>query len=196
MTLNLPAPGNWCGEMTLQTRPSPANWSQVRMSNSKAQSLQELAEKVESRRRRTSFWYRSIEDQRVDLGTIYADNDESRHSSWTKLRWKFGRFQEHKLQGTSDFFDTTQKLMLNHQSEILNVTTIEWTSLSWTRSTLSHDQLIMWTKAKVRVNSHSVLCLGKMPVHSEANGRWENQVKYFSTVQFLQGIAGSRWRTD
>ena len=43
----------------------------------------------------------------------------------------------------------------------LNVNTIDSTSLSWTRSTLSHDQVTQWTKAKVRIYSDSVLCLGR-----------------------------------
>ena len=44
-----------------------------------------------------------LDDQRVDLGIIHVDNDESLHSPWTKLRWQFGSFQEHKLRGTSEF---------------------------------------------------------------------------------------------
>ena len=59
-----------------------------------------------------------------------------------------------------NLFDITQKLV-HMQGEILDVKTIEWTSLSWTRSTLSHDQVMKWTKAKVRVYSDSALCLGK-----------------------------------
>ena len=37
MTLNLPAPGNWGGEMNLQAQPAPANWSEVRTSKSEGQ---------------------------------------------------------------------------------------------------------------------------------------------------------------
>ena len=47
-------------------------------------------------------------------------------------------------------FNITQKLILEHSEEILNVYTIESASPSWTRSTLAHDQMIQWTKAKVR----------------------------------------------
>ena len=90
---------------------------------------------------------------------------------------KYGSKQEHELRGIQNLFDITQKLILHHQSEILNVTTIVWTSLSWMRSTLSHDQVITWTKAKVRIASDSVLCLVTLSDHSEANRRWENQVK-------------------
>ena len=50
-----------------------------------------------------------------------------------------------------NIFDITQKLMLEHQAEILYVSPIDWTAPSWTRSTLTHDQAITWTKAKVQV---------------------------------------------
>ena len=59
--------------------------------------------------------------------------------------------------------------MLDHQAEILNATTIDWTAPSWAISALTHDQVITWTKAKVRVYSDSVLCLEKTSDHSEAN---------------------------
>ena len=58
-------------------------------------------------------------------------------------------------------FDITQRLILDHQAEILNVSPIYWTAPSWTRSTLTYDQVITWKKAKVRVYSDSVLCLGR-----------------------------------
>ena len=47
-----------------------------------------------------------------------------------------------------NLFDITKKLVFFKQSEILNMNMIECTSFSWTRSTLSHDQVIQWTKAK------------------------------------------------
>ena len=59
-------------------------------------------------------------------------------------------------------FNITQKLMLEHSEEILNVNTVDSASLSWTRSVLSHDQVIQWTEATVRTYSDSVLCLGTL----------------------------------
>ena len=112
------------------------------------ESLQEPAEKVESRKRRTSNWYRSVEDQRIDLGTNLC-----------RLRWKPPSILDQitlniwKYTGTRTsrnfriYSDITQKLMLDHQAEILNVTTIDWTSPSWTRSTLPDDQVISWKKS-------------------------------------------------
>ena len=43
----------------------------------------------------------------------------------------------------------------------------------------THDQVITWTKARVRVYSDSGTCLGKMSEHSEANQRWKHQVDEF-----------------
>ena len=86
-------------------------------------------------------------------------------------------------------------------TQILNVTTIDWTAPSWARSTLSHDQVITWTMGKVRVYSDSVPCLGKRSDHSEANRRWENQVEEFrqsNSFRELLGIDGEtiefEWR--
>ena len=74
-------------------------------------------------------------------------------------------------------FNAAQKLILEHSEEILNVNTIDSASPSWTRSVLCHDQVIQWTKAKVRVYSNSVLCLGKMNESKEAIEIWEGQVE-------------------
>ena len=78
-----------------------------------------------------------------------------------------------------DLFVTAQKLILDHQAEILNVTRTGWTAPSWTRSTLVHDQVIKWAKAKVHVYTDSVLCLEKMQEHSGANKKWIDQLREF-----------------
>ena len=44
--------------------------------------------KVEFRRSTST----RLEDQRINLGIIFVDNDESRCSSWTKLHWKFWKY--------------------------------------------------------------------------------------------------------
>ena len=73
---------------------------------------------------------------------------------------------------THSLFNITQKLISKHSEEILNVRAVESTPPSWTRSTLSHDQMIRWTKAKVRIYAYSVLCLGKMCDNRHAIFRW------------------------
>ena len=75
--------------------------------------------------------------------------------------------------------DITQKFLLVLNHEILNVSTIKWQFTPWMRSSLLHDKVIKWAKAKVYVYSDSVLCLGKMQEHSEANEKWKDQLQYF-----------------
>ena len=69
-------------------------------------------------------------------------------------------YKNTNFEDIQSLFNITQKLILEHSEEILNVNTIHSTSPFWTRSVLSHDQMIQWTKAKVLVYSDSVLCLG------------------------------------
>ena len=53
------------------------------------------------------------------------------------------------------------------------------------------DQVITWTKAKVRVHSDSVLCLGKMSHHhSDASRRWENLEKEFRHSNSYRKLLG------
>ena len=78
-----------------------------------------------------------------------------------------------------DFFVIAQKLLLDHQAEILNVTPVDWTAPSWTRSTLSRDRVITRTKARVRVFSDPVLCLEKLSDYLQAYQRWKNQIEEF-----------------
>ena len=57
----------------------------------------------------------------------------------------------------------------------------------------SHDQVIQWTQAQVRVHSDSVLCLGKMNESRVAIIRWEGQVEEFNmslSNKELLGIDG------
>ena len=98
-----------------------------------------------------------------------------------------------------NLFGITQKLISEHSEEILNVKPIESTDPSWTRSMLFHDQVIKWTKAKVLVYSDSVLCLGKLSDHSEANRRREGQVADFqlsASYRELLGIDGELVRVE
>ena len=94
---------------------------------------------------------------------------------------------------TESFFNITQKLILGHSEEILNVKPLESSSRSWTRSVLSHDQAIKWAKAKVRVYSDPVLCVGQTSESKEARARWEGQVeelKMYPSYKELAGIDG------
>ena len=46
-------------------------------------------------------------------------------------------------------FSITQKLVMEHSEEILNVKCLEYSSPSWARSVLSHDQAIKWAQKYV-----------------------------------------------
>ena len=90
-------------------------------------------------------------------------------------------------------FNITQKLILEHSEENLNSNSIDNASPSWTRSVLSHDQVIQWEKAKVLVYSDSSLCLGKMYENKDAIKRWWGQVEEFNmspSYKELLGIDG------
>ena len=58
---------------------------------------------------------------------------------------------------------------------------------------MSHDHVIQWRKAKLRVYSDSFLCLGKMNDSRDAITRWEGPVEEFkmsSSYKELLGIDG------
>ena len=61
---------------------------------------------------------------------------------------------------------------------------------------MSHDQVIQWTKAKVRGYSDFVLCLGRMTDSKDAITSWEGEVEEFNMSSLLQRIAGNRWRSN
>ena len=61
------------------------------------------------------------------------------------------------------------------------------TAPSWTRSTLTHDQVITWTKAKVHVYSESARLLLKENVRAfRSEPKMEKSSFRTSTVQLLQ----------
>ena len=68
--------------------------------------------------------------------------------------------------------------------------TIDSASPSWTRSELSHDQVVQWTKAKVRVYPDSALCLGRMNDGKDAISRWEGQIKELKTSPCYKELLG------
>ena len=87
-----------------------------------------------------------------------------------------------------NLFTINQNLVVDNPSE-----TLDSRSLCWARSTLAHDQVKSWSKAKVRVYSDSILCLGKMSSGEEAEARWSSQVSEFQEycpVEEFLGIDG------
>ena len=65
-------------------------------------------------------------------------------------------YKNTKFQDTKCVFNNiTQKLLMEHSEEILNVKCLEYSSPSWARSVLANDQ-------KVCVHADSVLHVGQM----------------------------------
>ena len=101
------------------------------------------------------FFYGSDNESCCLLGPNHTENMEV---------CKNANFEE-----IQNLFNVPQRLIMDHPAETLNVSTVGCTSLSWQRSTLSHDQVITKTKAKVHVYGDSASCLEKISEHSEAN---------------------------
>ena len=97
-------------------------------------------------------------------------------------------YKNRNFEEIQSLFNITQKLILEHPEEIFNVHTIEITSHSSTRSVLSHDQVIQWTQAKVRVYSDSVLCLWKDEWKQRCNYKMRRLSEWIQHVPFLQRI--------
>ena len=100
----------------------------------------------------------------VHLGREYQQN---------LIAYRNTNFEELKT-----LFDITLRLIVENSFEILNLSTMTCDFSPWMRSTLCHDQVIKWAKAKAHVHSDSVLCLGKLHNHSEANEKWRYQTNF------------------
>ena len=74
-------------------------------------------------------------------------------------------------------FNIARNLIQEHSEEILNVECLEYSSPSWTRSTLANDQAIKWAKATACVYDDSVLCVGQVKDISRATERWKGRVE-------------------
>ena len=62
-------------------------------------------------------------------------------------------YKNTKFEAIESYFNNTQKLIMEHSEEIMNVKFLESSSSSRTRSVLSHDQAIKWAKENVCVST-------------------------------------------
>ena len=92
-----------------------------------------------------------------------------------------------------DLFGIAQRLILDHQAEILNVSQL---FVAWTRSNLTQNQVSTWTKANVYVYSDPVLFLRNMSEHSEADQRWKHQDGESRQSNSNRELFWNWWRTD
>ena len=203
MTLYLRVAGSWCGVGNLQAQRAPGNWCEVMTVKSKGQSWNFTMCKSPTidtlKKVFKNLWQKlhiaeeapvlRLEDQRNDLGIIYVDNDESRCSSWTKLQGKMQVYRNTNFEELKNLSDITQRLILEHEAEIMYVSPIDWTAPSWTRSTLTRDQVTKWAKAKVHVTQRF------------SRGHWTfpgptDEKKWYGTLNYTpEGDGGTFQRT-
>ena len=102
-------------------------------------------------------------------------------------------YKNTKFENIWSEFNITQKLVIEHSEEIMNMKCLEYSSPSWTRSILANDQAVKWAKAKVCVYANSVLCVGQVKGISGATERWKGQfedLKRYSSYQNAVGLDG------
>ena len=133
----------------------------------------------------------SIKDTCVDMVNVHVFVNESSHSSGTKLIRKNGSIQGHEFRGNSEFMQYHKETDIGtfwRDSEWK----CDWKYIS-IMDEMSHDQVIQWAEAEVRVYSDSVLCQGKMWAQRDAIIRWKVEWKNskcpLSCIEFL-GIVG------
>ena len=84
--------------------------------------------------------------------------------------------------------------LVGEQDEISNLETIGWEKHSWKcLSLIGDERVINLQRAKVYVFSDSVLCLGKIHQHPNANESWKNRIEWITTSQChrdYDGISG------
>ena len=87
-------------------------------------------------------------------------------------------------------FDISAKLVGEHD-EVSNVDTIRWEKHSWKHLSLIGDETVInLQRAKVHVFSDSVLCLGKIHQHPNANESWKNRIEWITTSQSYRDYGG------
>ena len=104
---------------------------------------------------------------------------------------------------TTDFekvehlFDISQKLILNQSNELFGISTIDWNTTQWMRTTLLHDRAVKLSSAKEHVYFDSVLRLGKIPEYPQSIETWKQKIEWFTKsreYRELDGINSRRAR--
>ena len=80
------------------------------------------------------------------MENVYVLVDESRNPSWPNYLANLEIYKNTKFEEIASVSNITQKLVMEHSEEILNVKCLEYSSPSWARSVLSHA--IKWRRQK------------------------------------------------
>ena len=86
-------------------------------------------------------------------------------------------------------FDMSAKLVAE-QDEISGLETIGWENHSWKHLSLIGDERINLQRTKVYVFSDSVLCLGRIHQHPNANESWKDRIEWITTSQSYRDYDG------
>ena len=87
-------------------------------------------------------------------------------------------YKNTRFENIENVFNITQNLIKELSEEILNVRNLDYSSPSWTTSTLFNDKAIKWAKAKVRVHADSVQCVGRIEqAPGAADAKWTGQIE-------------------
>ena len=87
-------------------------------------------------------------------------------------------------------FDISAKLVAE-QDEISCLETIGWEKHSWKYLSLIGDErIINLQRTKVYVFSDSVLCVGKIHQHPNANESWKERIEWITTSQSYRDFDG------
>ena len=146
-----------------------------------------------------NFFNESIKNKCVNMGIFMSSSMKAAIHLGPNCLANLEVYKNTNFEENISLFNITQMMILELSEEILNVKPLESSSPSWTRSVLSHDQAITWTKAKVRVYSDSFLFVGKMNDSKDAITRWEGQVeefKMYPSYKELSGIDGEAIEFD
>ena len=102
-----------------------------------------------------------------------------------------------KFEEVESLFNITQKLVMEHSEEILHVKCLEYSSPSWARAVLSHDQTIKWAKAEVCVCADSVLGVCWTDERQSRSDRKMDRTSGRTQLVFvLPKCSGNRWRNN
>ena len=110
------------------------------------------------------------------------------------LDWIIIRTWSSNFEDVGSPFTFTENIVNECFSEIMNVSNIDFRSSWWTNSTLAHEQVKKWYKAKVRVYSDSEFCLGKMPssekevVRKRCYARWKKAKRFVPKTSFMDSM--------
>ena len=158
------------------------------MGSDAAEFVNKIKEQVRNRQKRMSNVAESGEEHSKIWGMFMATT----LNAATFMGKNFSTIQSvvknHEDLTLKQMFDVTAQLV-NNQDEINGLDKILWRKDSWTRLSLTDDEIVInLQRTKVYVFSDSVLCLGKVVQHSESNEAWKNRVAGIQSEKSYRGF--------